>query len=528
MTAGHGGPHLAQRPPIGRSRRNDDGFTIVEMTIALAILALTAAFFAAQLASSYAVYGKSRERTVAEEIATERLEVARDKAYDDVAIAPAGVTESVTAGPLTFGLTTYVKYVNDPVPGRFATGTNYKAMRVIVTRNGTRLADMETLIAPRSQSSLTKGLIKVFVGDFADNTPIPGAAVTVTAGPSPTQTDLADAGGWTEFAGLTPTPASGPTSHYVLTATAAGYTVLPEYLPNAPAVYPTLAATQTFSTAIQMYKTVSVTVNLTFADGTPFPYPATVNVSSATRGSGTVAVTNGSATFTSFGTAPTPVIPRVDYTFTGSATVFSSPLSSPAVTQKETPGYPGELSSTVTLVMPPLAARPTTVTTHDTLGNPVPAVTVTVTGGDANLTLSGVTDAVGKVVLATPPSNAPYTLAVPVGGLVDTAISQPLIVAGVPVTVDLVVTTPPNITLSVHDQTGLILDTVSGIITGGDLNVSVPLLTDLNGQFIVALPVSTAKYTLTLPAQSLYRKEIVMFDVTVGGPRIFDTVLRLL
>ncbi len=511
----------------GPCRRGEDGFTIIEMTLSLAILALTAAFFAAQLASSYTVYGKARERTLAEELANQTIEATRDLAYDSVVVNPFGVTTTQNLGGLDFTVSKYTKYIADPIPGRFVTGTNYKGLRVIVKRKGKTLADMETLLAPRTQSSLTKGIIKVFVSDFADNTPIAGAAVTVSGGPSPSVTDLTDATGNSEFAGLDPTPATGPTSHYVLTATATDYTVLPEFLPNALAVYPTLAATQTFSTAIQMFKTVSVNARLTYADGTPFAFPATLSISSATRGSGTVPITGGSGAFASFGT--TPVIPKVDYTFNATATVFGTPLTGTAVVQRVAPLYPTDLTTTVTIVMPALAPRPTTITTHDTLGNPVEAVTVTITGGDAGVSLSGVTDAAGSVVFPTIPSVAPYQIDVAAGDLVTTAITQPLVVADVPQTIDLIVSAPPQITLTVHDEGGLPLAGITGTITRpGDPSINIPVTTDATGTFVVDLPIADKFYRFEVPDQGLYLSDKVDFRVITSGLRSFDLVLRLL
>lgn len=519
------------RSPSPRGRR-DEGFSIVEMTISLAILAVTAAFFAAELATNYTVYGHARDRTVAEELATSQIERARDMAYDDVGTTPGNPvglipkSSPVTVDGRAFAVETRVKYVGDPVPGRFATGTNYKQMRVTVTRIGSTvsLADMQTLIAPRTPSSLTRGTIKVLVSDYAANTPISGANVTVTGGPSPNASDTSDSLGRTEFAGLLPTTATGPASHYVIAATASGYTTMPEDRPNAAAVYPKLVATQTFDTAVRMFKTVGIEARLVHPDGSVFTYPATISIGS-TRGSGVLPVTGGALVFTRFGT--NDIIPTTSYTLTASATIAGAvTITSPPVTKVVPADYPTVLTSTFTLTMPAIVAQPTTVIATDTLGNPVPGATIKITGGQGQLNLIGVTDVTGLVVLQTLPSATPYTVTVPVGGAVITEFTQPLNVTTTPVTLNLVIATPPNIDVVVADEIGVPAFGATGTITGGDLGVTIPITIDAAGHAIVPLPISTAKYRVVFPAQLTFKSEKLDVEVTPTGPRQFPVILR--
>ena len=293
----------------------DDGFTLVEMAVALAVLAVLAMAFASQLFTTYKVYAGSKEHTIAEQIATSQIEAGRALAYDDLGTTPGNPpgpiprTQTVVSGGFTFTVTTNIQFVDDPVPGGFHTGQNMKQMRVKVDRAGKTVVDLQTRVPPQLTSSLTKGTIDVLVSDYALNIPIVGAEVTVAGGPSPTRTDLTDAAGDSVFAGLLPTT-SAPTDHYTITATATGYTTLPVDMPPAPAVYTNLVASQVFNTTIRMFKTVAITAQLVFPDDTPFTYPSTVKITAPAAVD--ISAPTGAVTFSSVGGAP--ILPSTSYT----------------------------------------------------------------------------------------------------------------------------------------------------------------------------------------------------------------------
>jgi prepilin-type N-terminal cleavage/methylation domain-containing protein len=467
-----------------RNKSGDDrGFSIVEMTIAMAILAVTAAFFAAELGVNMKIYSQTRDRTLAEEIATGQIEKARDLIYDDVGTNPGnpvGVlprSTTVTVDGRAFVMSTRVRFVNDPVPGRTATRTNYKQVRVTISRAGKTWADMQTFIAPKTQSSLTRGIISVLVADYAANTPIASADVTVSGGPNPVVTDTTDVTGVLDFAGLLPTAATGAQSHYVITAVAPGYLTLPEDRPNALAVYPTLAATQTFQTTVRLFKPVTINATLLNPDGTTFAYPATLTVTSV-RGTGTVPATGGAATFSQVGT--NDLIPAVGYTVTASAAIpDGTTLTSLPVSMTIPANYPTVLTSDFVLQMPAITPKPTTVVTKDNLGNPVPGVTVNITGGTPGINLSAITDVAGKVIFPTLPSTVPYTVTVPVGGVVTTPLTQTVNVTTAPVLLNLAVSLIPSVDLVFTNEAGLPAVGVTATVTRGDLTVNIPITTNV-------------------------------------------------
>ncbi len=521
----------------GPFRTGDDGFTLVEMTMALAILAVTAAFFAAQLASSYTIYGKSRERTLAEEIATEQLERARDLDYERVGTNPGNPlgtipkTKNVTLGGLTFNVTNTVTFVDDPVPARLASRTNYKQMRVIVARKGTTFADMQTLIAPRSQSSLTRGSIKVTVSDYYTNQVIPGATVEVTGGPSPSATDLTDGLGESLFVGLLPTEPTGPQSHYSIAARKGDYNVLPEYVAPAAAVYPTLVASQTFDTTIQMYKTVYLAVRLMFPDGRTFPYYADLTVTAT----GVNAVTGywGGTTWINWIDSG-PVRPGNQYSVSARATVFGETLVSTTPVTKVVPDdYPNVIFSEFVLVMPELTCPGSAIKVTDSNGGLLTGALVRITGGDGNVTLEGYTDYNGYVQIPIPGSVAPYTLTVPVQGAVTTEFTQPITVAACggnlgSVVVPVPAVIPPEtrqVTVTVHDINAVRIPGAGVWIGGGDYNQGVWFNVDADGTHLVTLPVSTTPYYVEAPAQGIYAREITSLTVAAAGPNVLDLEL---
>ena len=206
-------------------RSDERGFTVVEMTVALAVFALLSVLFASQLVSNFRVYGKAKERTSAEEIATKVIERSRQLSYSDLGIvggAPPGLipaTQSQVVNGFAYTVTSSVVLVDDPVPGGLSTSANYKRLRVVVTSStGAVLSDLVTVVSSPEKATAGSSLMRVMVADFAINRPIVGATVTVSGGPSATQAALTNTSGRVEFANLSPTNAVK--HHYSLAAAA--------------------------------------------------------------------------------------------------------------------------------------------------------------------------------------------------------------------------------------------------------------------------------------------------------------------
>lgn len=501
----------------------DDGFTLVEMSVALAVLAVLAMAFASQLFATYKVYAGSKEHTIAEQIATSQIEAGRALAYDDLGTSPGNPPgpiprdQTVVSGGFTFTVTTAIQFVDDPVPGGFHTGQNMKQMRVTVARAGKTVVDLQTRVPPQLTSSLTKGTINVLVADYALNTPIVGAEVTIAGGPSPTRTDLTDASGRSVFAGLLPTT-SPPTDRYSITAAAAGYTTLPVDMPPAPAAYTNLIATQVFNTTIRMFKTVAITTQLVFPDDTPFTYPSTVKITAPSAVD--ISAPTGAITFSSVGGAP--ILPSTSYTITATSTAFGGTVTGTAVTKVVPDLYPTVSTSTFKIVMniPP---RAVTINTLDTAGNIVPNTTFRITGGDRNVDLGGTTDATGRSVISLLPSLTPYTVTVPIQGNIASPITQPFTVTNAAVSVNLAVLTPPQVNVLVGGPTGAAVGGAAVVITGGDITLSLTRITALDGSVSIPVPISASPYLITIATLPVGPGSAQLFKVT--GPGNFEVYL---
>ncbi len=399
----------------GRHRgEGDEGFTIVEVMVAMSVFAILATAFAATLSASLQSLASSRARTQAEQLASSQLEEMRRVAYDDLGTVggnPIGIvspTKTVTSGNQTLTVGTKISYVNDKVPTAKETGADYKSVVVTVTsETATVLAKESTLIAPPNQASQTDGLMKVQVTDYVQNTVIPGATVTLGTGPDAPISDTTDANGKVAFAALTPTPATGTKSTYTLAVSAAGYQTLPDDLPPSTAASTALAAGQVYSTVIRLYKPVTMNLKLVDQAGAPFTATSTLHVAWST-GADSTSITNGEAALTSVGSSA--LVPKVAYTVGASATGYYA--TSQSVTM--TPSYPASLTTDVTLVMKPYTSGTLQATVRNSSGTAISGLDVVLTGGPGSVALIGVSNSSGVVAFTVPRGDTPvYTISVP-------------------------------------------------------------------------------------------------------------------
>jgi prepilin-type N-terminal cleavage/methylation domain-containing protein len=368
-------------------RADQRGFTIIEMSVALAIFSLLSVLFASQLVTNYRVYGKAKERTSAEQIASRSIERSRQLAYNDVGVVggtPPGLlpaTSTETLNGQLFTVTHSVELVDDPVPGSLTTVANYKRLRVVVKSAGVVLSDLVTVISSTDPAVATNALMRVAVADFALNRPLVNASVSVTkvgtSGPGASVSRLTDVGGRVEVTGLTPTD-SGNDEHYVLSASLSGYQIHPNDLPPSPAVRTTFGPNQVFDTTIRMFKTVSMTIKLVKPNGSVYTAPTYVWIESD-RGGEDVLVTGGTLTITtmrSWAGAVEPIYPFLSvgawwassYDGSWNPIAYGDPAD---YTQKLiAAGYPTATNTVFTIRMVPYTPPPTTL----------PAVTTTTVG----------------------------------------------------------------------------------------------------------------------------------------------------
>ncbi|MFC2177400.1 carboxypeptidase regulatory-like domain-containing protein [Actinomycetota bacterium] len=144
------------------------GFTIIEVVIAAAILAIAIVLTVTPLVTSMRSLDRSKDVTIAESIAQGRIEQIRALEFSDIGhpgSSPDGIlarSETETVEGASFVIETTVEFVGaasgldivaqggDGVEGRYDIGVNYKHVHVVVTAvgSGADAVTMDTLIAP--------------------------------------------------------------------------------------------------------------------------------------------------------------------------------------------------------------------------------------------------------------------------------------------------------------------------------------------------------------------------------------------
>jgi hypothetical protein len=387
--------------PNGTRLEGQAGFGIVELVLATFVLALAMTGFAVVLASAARSNVASGERTRAQQLATSEVEAARAIAYDQLGTVggnpPGTLPQTKTVNDLQ--VKTRVSFADDRVPGSFQTYRDYKVIKVTVNDPGTAktLASFETKVAPPGAPGINEATIKTKVVDYALNTPIPNATVSLTGTGSP-RSDDTDAAGDVIFAGLSPN--SGSASHYDLTASAPGYVTVADDLPPAAQTHTQVAPTSVFTTAIRMFKPVTVAAQLVDNTGQPFNAATTVTFDSANM-NGTAPTSSGSLSTTTLGGKP--ILPNVDYTLGAYSPINSTRAwFATSVTQRVPPDYPSSLTSSFALTMNQYDIGRIQVHVKNASNQPVMDATVKVQGGPADVAYSGVTNSGGTVTFTVP------------------------------------------------------------------------------------------------------------------------------
>jgi prepilin-type N-terminal cleavage/methylation domain-containing protein len=412
-----------------RSEQPEDaGFTVIEVMVAVTIFAVIATAFAFELTGALRVYKESRMRTVAEQLATEQLEDARRLPYDQTCGTCPGLgtvsgnppgsiqpAQNKSVGGFDFVVTTRVSFVNDPLPGGFQSGANYKLVEVSVTPVGETesLADLETWVAPPTQPSLNRSVIQVKVADPIVNEYLEDVQIELRTGPSAPRNDRTDVAGAVTFADLLPNPTSGPTDHYELYATLAGYATHPDSLPPAPGARQQMSPGQLFPATLHMFKQVGFTVRVQDTLGALVPN-AKVAVSSS-HGTQVITLSTGTATITQV--EGKPVVPNTQYTVTAFDTSgrYSTAQSNTVVPEAD---YRNDVLTTqfspLVLSATPAVTTGVQVRVRTASGGAAVANAMVIArGGPFNVTIAGRTDTLGNVTINLPGGLGPFTIEVP-------------------------------------------------------------------------------------------------------------------
>jgi type II secretory pathway pseudopilin PulG len=440
--------HTQQASPGGLARATaEDGFGLIEMLMATTLFLCVSAPLVGVLLASVAQQKLSRERTLAAQAAQSAVESVRALPYNAVGTQngnPAGTV--VASQPASqFGITgldatvtTRISFMDDAPSTSYRTRADYKRVVVTVVRNADsrRLTQDVTYVAPPgggTYAGQNEGIVLAQVIDAALNTPVVGASVTLSGGPTAARTDTTDTSGSVVFPALLPTNAS--LNHYSVTAAMTGYATMREDTPPSSAARTTLVGGQTFQTIIRVYKPSSISVVPRNADGTAYTGQATVTISSS-RGTQSFQFSGGQFTLAASQTlAGEPIVPNVQYT----VQVFAATgATTPATAQLVPAAYPTDLTKTFIAVLASLVAPQTlTVKVINASNAKVTGATVTVSGGPGGyVLLTGTSDATGTVVFTVPSNSSPgYTMTAKSGTLTGTATSAVTTVSTKTVTV---------------------------------------------------------------------------------------------
>ncbi|MFA7319561.1 MAG: carboxypeptidase-like regulatory domain-containing protein [Parcubacteria group bacterium] len=234
-----------------KTKRHDSGFTLIEGLTLVFILALITVTFYNVITIGTRAIVSSKNRLGAVALANEKMEIARNLAYDDVGTV-LGICagkllqdENVTENGKTYKVHTYVTYVDDPFDGTLGGSPNdvayndYKRLEITVSwdNGGADHGEVKTVsrFVPPGLEVATPGdgilAINVF-SDQAGGAPVSGADVhVVNPDVSVNETFQTDATGSVMLLG-----AKESLQKYQITVSKSGYETVDTFAP-----YPTTA-----------------------------------------------------------------------------------------------------------------------------------------------------------------------------------------------------------------------------------------------------------------------------------------------
>jgi type II secretory pathway pseudopilin PulG len=457
--------------------RREAGVTLIEAIMAIVIFGIVSTSLITVLSSASASDALSRQRTIGLELAQQQVEYIRQLSYANVGTTTGNPTGVVTPSQtklvagLWYTLKTRIRWVNDPIPSSFATGANYKQIRVTITRNtdNAQVARVLTYLSSSTRApygGVNNAIINVTTQDYALKTALQNVAVNLTDGPTPAS-DVTDETGLVTFPALTANPTSGNTSYYDIGTGLTNYQTLREDIgPTTPS--PSLAAnaahvqispSQTISTTIYLYQPVTFCIQINNADGSSYAGSASVDVgenlsssssllrsaeeftqSGPASGSCYINVTGTSEISDDLGAEG--LIPSVVYqlgvrastTTTGCSSTSSPSCYFAAATAQlsASDGYPNTLTKTIVVTLPAspnvATTKACTVTVKNSGGTKLQNARVDVddwsnTVAVPNIYLTGMTGSVGTYTFYVP-AQAHYDLYARSGALRGSLVNQ--------------------------------------------------------------------------------------------------------
>lgn len=240
-------------------KKDQRGFTLVELTVALVVLAILSLSIFALFNSVIHSMIIARRQAVAMTLATTQLEYLKSLPYDSLAVQGGSIyatnllpaTQNQTVNGVKYTVKTSIGYVDDAydgcgsypttalktkycrnypppasAPSQDTNPADYKILNVVVTdTSGLRLAMVDTQVTARvAESASTTGAIFITVLD-ASGSPVSGANVAVnnsTTSPVVALNDTTDGNGVAIFYNVPPVSSNS----YIITASKSGYSSL--------------------------------------------------------------------------------------------------------------------------------------------------------------------------------------------------------------------------------------------------------------------------------------------------------------
>jgi len=354
--------------------RDEGGFTLIEVLVAAMMLVIISAPIGAMLSSGATTARTARERTGADQLMQQQIELLRSTPYTSVGVAngnPPGSLAALTDTALPSGeqvrITFVVTWVSDKVPENpYQTNADYKKVVITILRRPdmTVLDQTTTYVAAATappSAGTTWVQVKRTVQDAVTALAIVGANVNLTGGPkSENRNDTTDASGGVLFPALS----SGGATPYTLVTTYTGYSVFPDDIsPATPSSIPATPGLNSIAT-IRMYKGTSLTINLQTSGGAAYTSGATLSVDSSRCGSASIVVPSGQSSVTvttcnPWGTTSVLLPPNVSgqtpddskYYVTAWSTDTTAGNWSTGTAVTVPTGYPTTLTASVTVKM---------------------------------------------------------------------------------------------------------------------------------------------------------------------------------
>ncbi|MFA6006463.1 MAG: prepilin-type N-terminal cleavage/methylation domain-containing protein [Candidatus Paceibacterota bacterium] len=379
------------------------GFSLVEIVVGAALLAIVSIAMYQSYASVMIVTRGAGDKLDAIELANEQIEILHNLPYQSVGIIggiPAGVvTESTTTvrDGNTFRVTTTIRNVDDPSDGIFPTDpaeADYKLAQISVDcsmcKKFTPIA-LTTTIAPKNLETTTNnGALKITVRD-ASAQPVQGAQVTIVntaVSPNLNFFDVTNAQGVLTIYDVKPSSLS-----YALSTTKDNYSTDKTYKVTSDNPTPTVrdatvSAGQTTGLSFYIDRTASPvfqSVNTSCVPQPNFPFML--------RGNKTIGTKSGLPVYKYFvrqntgatGSITVPNLEWDNYTITSSSTTYDLGGALPIMPIAIAPAS----TATINLTVYTRQAAALLLDIKDTATKlPVSGATVTLTGNSVNLSKS--------------------------------------------------------------------------------------------------------------------------------------------